>query len=204
MYAKIKDNQLQRVPVNYTRNDGTTVSNFNLLSEEDWKAEGFKPVLEDSPPDNINRYKPIYADTGNEIVIDNWELVLPDADDIAALAFVQAAQDGKLDNAAILENPALFQAWDENFRGKLKTIVQHKGHLYRLINDDSYEEPSEGSSYWEHIGSPDDEYPQWFCPIGINDAYRISSRVSHDGKKWESVVNLNTWQPGIYGWKEVE
>lgn len=27
--------------------------------------------------------------------------------------------------------------------------------------------------------------------------------VTHNGKTWESLVDNNVWEPGVYGWTEV-
>jgi hypothetical protein len=39
--------------------------------------------------------------------------------------------------------------------------------------------------------------------VGSMDAYPIGSKVTHNSKTWESIVNNNVWEPGIYGWNEV-
>lgn len=44
----------------------------------------------------------------------------------------------------------------------------------------------------------------WKQPLGGHDAYKVGDKVKHKGKVWESVADNNAWQPGVYGWKEVE
>lgn len=56
---------------------------------------------------------------------------------------------------------------------------------------------------------PQEEYPAWepyngFPPV----KYQVGSKVSHNGKKWESMVANNVWEPGAFGvdssiWKEI-
>jgi hypothetical protein len=208
MYGKLNNGQLTILPKNYITEGGMTICNFDLMSESAWREHGFKPVIWGNPPDNINSWRPVYQEKKNKITVEKWELIPPDVDDLAALAFVQSAQSGKLDNAAILENAALFPIWDENFRGKQRTIVQHEGDIYRLIHDvtnpQENKEPSKNSTVWEHIGNPNDEFLQWFQPIGINDAYFVGSKVFYDDKNYESIVENNIWRPDVYGWEEVE
>ena len=43
--------------------------------------------------------------------------------------------------------------------------------------------------------------PQWVQP-GDPDAYKSGDRVTHKGKVWRSIVNRNTWEPGVHGWEE--
>jgi len=206
MFGKMKNGQLMTLPRNYFA-DGITIFNFNHADESVWREHGFKPVVESSPPDNINLWKPVYTDSGEEIVVERWELTLQEIEDVAAISFVQAAQEGKLDDMAILENAALFPIWDKNFRGKAGTIMQYKGNLYRLLNDittsQENKKPSKNPALWEHIGNPSDEYHEWLQPIGINDSYQLGARVLYGGKQYESVVANNIWQPDVYGWEEV-
>lgn len=35
-----------------------------------------------------------------------------------------------------------------------------------------------------------------------HDAYAKGDKVSYGGKHWESTVDNNVWQPGVYGWTE--
>ena len=54
-----------------------------------------------------------------------------------------------------------------------------------------------------------EEYPVWEPYNGIPPVpYQVGSKVTHDGKKWESMVPNNVWEPGACGvdqniWKEV-
>ena len=54
-----------------------------------------------------------------------------------------------------------------------------------------------------------EEYPAWEPYNGIPPVpYQVGSKVAHNGKKWESMVANNVWEPGAFGvdqniWKEV-
>lgn len=85
-----------------------------------------------------------------------------------------------------------------------------EGKLYRSIHDVTNTaqntKPSTTPSMWTPISDPTQEYPEWVQPIGTHDAYSFGDKVSHQDKKWTSIVageNTNTWQPGVYGWEEV-
>lgn len=69
--------------------------------------------------------------------------------------------------------------------------------LYVEVNDDSQDTPvaTEPPSVTE--------IPEWVQPNGSN-PYQIGDRVSYNGRVWESFVANNVWQPGVYGWNEVE
>lgn len=49
-----------------------------------------------------------------------------------------------------------------------------------------------------------EEWPEWVQPTGSHDAYNKDDKVSHNGKHWISTINANVWEPGVYGWDEVE
>lgn len=48
--------------------------------------------------------------------------------------------------------------------------------------------------------SPPGVIPDWVQPTGVHDAYQIGDKVKHNGSTWESTVNSNVWEPGVYGW----
>lgn len=56
-------------------------------------------------------------------------------------------------------------------------------------------------------GTPDNPdptgYPAWIQPTGAQDAYNIGDRVSHNGQNWESTVDANVWEPGVFGWVQI-
>ena len=53
------------------------------------------------------------------------------------------------------------------------------------------------------IADPAQEWPEWVQPTGSTDAYAKGAKVIHNGSKWTSDVDANTWEPGVYGWTEV-
>lgn len=49
-----------------------------------------------------------------------------------------------------------------------------------------------------------EEYPEWVKPTGAHDAYAKGAKVKHNDKKWISTADNNVWEPGVYGWEEIE
>ena len=124
-----------------------------------------------------------------------------------SIMFVQMSQDGTLDDITISEHPDMFPKWDENWTGKAGTILREGDTLYRslhdIINTAQNTRPSETPSMWSMVADPNVEFPEWVQPLGSHDAYSINDKVSHNDKKWVSIVDNNTWQPGVYGWEVV-
>ena len=56
---------------------------------------------------------------------------------------------------------------------------------------------------------PQEEHPSWEPYNGIPPVkWQTGSKCTHSGKKWESMVDNNVWEPGAFGvgpeiWKEV-
>ena len=83
---------------------------------------------------------------------------------------------------------------------------QHNGELYKVVQptvfQTQYEPGAEGtSSIFVKISL--EEWPEWIQPTGAHDAYTKGAKVTHNGNKWTSDVDANTWEPGVYGWTEV-
>lgn len=102
-------------------------------------------------------------------------------------------------------------------------MVYTDGNTYECVSDTVYS-PDEYAQAWRVVGEasePDggegesdgeedvqepstEEYPAWVQPTGAHDAYPLGAKVSHNGKKWTSDVANNVWEPGVYGWTEVQ
>ena len=44
--------------------------------------------------------------------------------------------------------------------------------------------------------------PEWIQPDSTN-PYMTGDKVTHNSKTWESTVDNNVWEPGVYGWQEI-
>ena len=63
--------------------------------------------------------------------------------------------------------------------------------------------PSDVPSLFAEI-TPPGLIAEWVQPTGAQDTYSLGDLVAHGGKTWESTVDKNVWEPGVYGWVEVE
>ena len=62
--------------------------------------------------------------------------------------------------------------------------------------------PDQAASLFSLAANPADEWPDWIQPTGAHNAYEKGDKVTHDGKRWVSTADANTWEPGVYGWEE--
>lgn len=120
------------------------------------------------------------------------------------------------------KSPETARPWTKPWAGT--TDMYHAGEymvytdekVYKCISDTVYS-PEEYAQAWEVQqqeeesettgqggSSVSSEYPEWVAPTGSHDAYPQGAKVSHNGKKWTSDVANNVWEPGVYGWTEVQ
>lgn len=85
-----------------------------------------------------------------------------------------------------------------------KHRYQYNGKLYKCVQAHTTQAdwtPDKTPALWVEVSL--DEFPEWRQPAGTHDAYAKGDKVKHNGKKWESTVDANVWEPGVYGWSEI-
>jgi len=78
---------------------------------------------------------------------------------------------------------------------KLYQVVQ--GHTTQL-----HYKPDENITLYKEVLPPDTIGP-WVQPLGAGYEYHMGDKVTHKGSTWESTINNNVWEPGVYGWMKV-
>lgn len=113
----------------------------------------------------------------------------------------------------MLEIPSVFPAYEVGKAYKTKDVFSYGTNavgdpqLYQVLQDHTSASewtPDTASSLYKKIGVTDDGYPEWVQPLGATDAYSKGDKVSHNGSHWVSAVDNNVWEPGVYGWTEVD
>lgn len=103
--------------------------------------------------------------------------------------------------------PTVFPLWNAAGVYEVGDRVQYADLLYKCLTGHTAQEswtPDVSPSLWVRIDDPAEEWPQWRQPQGAQDAYALGAKVSHNEKHWISDVANNVWEPGVYGWTEVE
>ncbi|MCI6122430.1 MAG: hypothetical protein MR696_11765 [Lachnospiraceae bacterium] len=124
----------------------------------------------------------------------------------AAIAVAQIQAQALTDEQA-LSAQAIYPAWSGN--GVIYTVdykVLYDGTLYKCLQahtSQAYWTPDTAPSLWAKVLITDPEViAEWEQPDSTN-PYSKGDRVTHNGKTWESLVDNNVWEPGVYGWTEV-
>ena len=108
-----------------------------------------------------------------------------------------------MDDEEALDNTVLFPEWVSGRQYAAGDRVQYKGLLYKCVQAHTSQNdwtPDQTPALWTRVSV--EEWPEWIQPTGAQDAYRINSKVSHNGKHWTSDIDYNTYEPGVYGWTE--
>ena len=124
----------------------------------------------------------------------------------STIAFVTLAETGVIDDETATEHTDLFSPWVEGIAYEVGNIRSYEGDLYRCVQAHTSQSdwtPDNVPALWTKIGDPTEEFPEWSQPVGAHDAYAKGDKVSFGGKHWESTIDNNVWQPGVYGWSEV-
>ena len=115
---------------------------------------------------------------------------------------VQSLQDGEA-----LEVVTLYPEWSAGQAYTAGFKVQHRGKLWRCVQAHTSQagwEPDIAPSLWAKVLIPDPEViPEWEQP-GSTNPYMAGDKVAHNGKTWVSSIDNNVWEPGVYGWTEIE
>ena len=103
--------------------------------------------------------------------------------------------------------PALYKEWEIDIDFKAGDRRTFKGVLYKCLMDHHSQDdwtPDVAVSLWAVVLIPDpDVIPEWVQPDSTN-PYMKGDRVTHNNSTWVSDVDNNVWEPGAYGWTEVE
>ena len=121
----------------------------------------------------------------------------------------QTNQNILFDNVEYIANTSdivLYETWVSGKAYEVGDKCIYLGNLYTCIQAHTSQDdwtPALVPALWKWESTPGEEWPDWVQPTGAHDAYAKGDKVNHHDKHWQSVVDANIWEPGIYGWEEV-
>ena len=113
-----------------------------------------------------------------------------------------------LDDSDALEAVELFPVWGIGIDYARTVRVRYDDKLYRCEQPHTSQagwEPPNVPALWTEVAKPG-EIPVWKQPTGAQDAYMKGDKVHYpdaDGPVYESDVDNNVWEPGVYGWTQI-
>lgn len=100
---------------------------------------------------------------------------------------------------------ALFEQWKPGVEYVKDKRIRDGEKLYRVVQTHVSQDdwrPADTPALFTEIAKPG-EIPVWKQPIGQQDAYMKGDKVHYPEKGdpvYVSNVDINVWQPGVYGW----
>ena len=127
---------------------------------------------------------------------------------------VRAAMDTAgafLTDEQAAEVPVLYRMWEAGTAYAIGDRRTYGGVLYTCLQPHTALEnwnPADSPSLWAKVLTSDSgEILPWEQP-GSTNAYKLGDKVTHNGKTWECTAvdanGNNIWEPGVYGWTEIE
>ena len=122
--------------------------------------------------------------------------------------FIEKASASLPDEDA-LEAVELFPTWMSETSYAVGVRIRYGGKLYRCEQAHTSQtgwEPPNVPALWTEGANPG-EIPVWKQPTGAQDAYMTGDKVwypERDTTVWESTMDYNVYQPGVYGWEEIK
>lgn len=127
---------------------------------------------------------------------------------IMKLAVKQARQ--VTDDAEALSLQVLYKQWNKQIGKTLQVgeYINHNDILYKVLQEhvvqDNWAPNVSPSLFAKVLIDPTGEtILDWEQPDSTN-PYMKGDKVKHNGVIYESEVDNNVWEPGVYGWVVVE
>ena len=129
-----------------------------------------------------------------------------------ALQIFLATLDVDTDLDDMLSVSSVFPKYEVGKVYKVKDVFSYgensvgDAQLYQVLQDHTSADewaPDTATSLYKAIGVTEDGYAEWVQPLGATDAYNTGDIVSYNGTLYQSTVDQNVWEPGVYGWEEV-
>lgn len=115
-------------------------------------------------------------------------------------------QTAEMTDEQILNYPDFVEKWRSGQKYEVGKRLEYNGIVYKVLVTHASQAdwtPDAASSLFAKVLIPDQNtIPEWEQPDSTN-PYAKSDKVTHNGKTWESEVDNNVWEPGVYGWKEI-
>lgn len=123
--------------------------------------------------------------------------------------FIELMSENATDEEA-LDNILAFPKWEVDKEYVKDERIRYDEVLYKVLQNHTSQAdwtPDIAVSLYVRVSI--EEWPEWVQPQGSHDAYSKGDRVRHgldsqgNERHWESLIDANTYEPGVYGWEEV-
>ena len=150
----------------------------------------------------------VYMPNEGGMTHEQVEASLPLSDSEAFEMLLKAQIDVlEIDDSTAYRMQRFHPDWQESIDYTAGERRMHEGSLYRCLTAHFSQagwEPPNAPSLWAQVlpGQQGTEIGEWVQPDSTN-PYMKGDKVTHNGSTWESDIDNNVWEPGVYGWTQV-
>lgn len=129
------------------------------------------------------------------------------AEEVLAVLLQETDALDELPDSALEHMAPYMREWQLDISYAVGDKVQYLERPYRCLQPHVSTEawnPEDAASLWARIlGGQDGQIAEWEQPSSTN-PYMKGDKVMHNGHIWESDVDNNVWEPGVYGWTQLD
>lgn len=112
-------------------------------------------------------------------------------------------QADSLPDEEIITVPCFVEKWKAGVEYETGKRLNYNDTVYKVLQAHTSQEdwtPEAAPSLFAKVLIPDASViPEWEQPDSTN-PYMKGDKVTHNGDTWESDIDNNVWEPGVYGW----
>ena len=129
------------------------------------------------------------------------------AEEVTAMLIRQQINSLSVEDNVALRMTEFYPEWAAGQAYTAGYKVQHGGTLYKCLQAHTAQadwNPVDAPSLWAEVlaGQDGTAIGEWVQPDSTN-PYMRGDKVNYKGKLYESEVDNNVWEPGVYGWLEI-
>lgn len=178
----------------------------NVIDTYDVLVEGEKPVKESLK----GKRALLYVDTSTDEVFYKYvdkekspeELSEERISWLAKISTRSQVVNDQLTEEELIRLGEMYPDWEVDKDYPVDDVISYHNELYKVIQAHTSQAdwlPDNTSSLYTKV-APEGVIPEWVQPTGAHDAYALDAQVTHNGEIWQSEIDANTYEPGVYGW----
>lgn len=129
------------------------------------------------------------------------------SEEVLAMLIPQQINTLSVDDNTALRMLPFYPEWAAGTTYTVGYKVKRNGKLWRCVQAHTSQadwNPVDAPSLWAEVlaGQDGTAIGEWVQPDSTN-PYMRGDKVNYKGKLYESEVDNNVWEPGVYGWVEI-
>ena len=113
--------------------------------------------------------------------------------------------EGQLTEKELIKLGEMYPEWEVGIDYEADDVIAYHNELYKIIQNHTSQAdwvPNTTASLFTKV-APAGVIAEWIQPTGAHNAYALNAQVTHNNKTWQSDIDANTYEPGVYGWSEI-